>query len=163
MTTERGGRPTSADEDRIAIRRCEALRLRAKGKTVREIAEALDIGVATAHLDVRTAMSEVAKLAEEDLQAERGIELMRLERAMRVVEAVLGDNAEGVQTDEDGGELKLKALDRMMKLQDQRAKLLGLYAAEKVEAKIASVGLDELDALKRSTGFGCPPQNEPGS
>ncbi len=158
MTTEKGGRPSSADDDRIALRRAEAVKLRAHGKTFQEIADTLSIGLATAHLDVRTAMTEIAKEAEENVLAERGTELSRLQRAISVVEDILGHlEPTGAEGDDDAldaiessRELKLKALDRLVKIQDQRAKLLGLYAPEKkdVTARVASVALDELDALK---------------
>jgi hypothetical protein len=150
---------TTADEDRIAARRAEAIRLRVRGKTIREIADALQIGVATAHDDVRTAMRETAKQAEDDVQAELGLELRRLERALDIVEKVLtgGNSADP----EDGDELTLKALDRLVKIQDQRAKLLGLYAPEKrdINAKVSAVGLDELDEMRRGAeaNAACPP------
>jgi hypothetical protein len=131
---------TTADEDRIAARRAEAIRLRVRGKTIREIAEALKIGVATAHDDVRTTMTEIAKDAEENVLAQRGTELLRLERALEIVEAVLTS----APTAEQGDELQLKALDRLMKIQDQRAKLLGLYAPEKRELT-GSVGIGEVN------------------
>src|SRR5688572_25016577 len=114
MTTEKGGRPTSADDDRIALRRAEAVKLRARGKTFQEIADALNIGLATAHLDVRTAMTEIAKGAEEDALTERGTQLARLERALLVVESVLAN----APTAENGDELQLKALDRLMRIQE---------------------------------------------
>ncbi|HEU4544375.1 MAG TPA: hypothetical protein VFR23_24805 [Jiangellaceae bacterium] len=102
------------------------------------------MSIGTAHTDVRAAMSEYAKEAEKDVQAERGIELRRLERALEVVEKVLSGD------DPDAEELRLKALDRLVKIQEQRAKLLGLYAPEKrdVTAKVAAVGLEDLDALR---------------
>jgi len=146
MTTEKGGRPTTADQDRIALRRAEAVKLRAKGKGFQEIADTLGIGLATAHLDVRTAMAEIADEAQEYIQAERGTELARLERALSVVEAVLTS----APTAEDGDELQLKALDRLVKIQDQRAKLLGLYAPEKKEltgADGAPIAIDARGAL----------------
>jgi len=160
MTTEKGGRPTSADDDRIALRRAEAVKLRARGKTFQEIADALSIGLATAHLDVRTAMTDIAKEAEENVQAERGTELSRLERELAVVEDELLDEEPTKRHEgedpfdfeervESSRELKLKALDRLVKIQDQRAKLLGLYAPERKDIKVAAVGLDELDALRR--------------
>jgi transposase len=121
---------TTADEDRIAARRAEAIKLRVRGKTIREIAQELGVGVATAHDDVRTAMGEMAKEAEENVAEQRGLELHRLERALEVVEKVL---TSAPMADEGGDELQLKALDRLVKIQDQRAKLLGLYAPEKRE------------------------------
>lgn len=165
---------TTADEDRIAARRAEAIKLRVRGKTIREIAEALKISVGQAHDDVRTAMGAIAKEAEENVQQERGLELHRLERALLVVEEVLladePTEPEGgkdtCETIESSRELKLKALDRLVKIQDQRAKLLGLYAAEKkdITGKIAAVGLDELDALRKGAeaneSSGCPTDPE---
>lgn len=111
-------------------------------------------------------MSAVAAEAEQDVKAERGLELKRLERALEVVEGVLT----GSDTADDGNELALKALDRLVKIQDQRAKLLGLYAPEKreIDARVASVGLDDLDALKAAAKANeCPPtepeaNDEPG-
>lgn len=142
MTTEKGGRPNTADKDRITLRRAEAVKLRARGKGFQEIADTLQIGLATAHLDVRTAMTEIAKEAEENVLAERGTELSRLERALQVVEAVLTS----APTADNGDELQLKALDRLMKIQDQRAKLLGLYSAEKREVSGPDGGPIAIDA-----------------
>jgi hypothetical protein len=125
-------------------------------------------------------MNGIAAEAEENVRAERGLELGRLERAFRVIEDVLfepepagpeegealGDFEERI---ESSRELKLKALDRMMKAQDQRAKLLGLYAPTKSEldAKIAAVSLDDLaNAKKAAEANECPtaePATEPDS
>jgi DNA-binding CsgD family transcriptional regulator len=161
MTTEKGGRPTSADADRIALRRAEAVKLRARGKGFQEIADALGVSLGTAHHDVRTAMTEIANESRKFIEAERGTELARLERALEVVEDVLLDPEplfpdQGEEpTDfekriESSRELKLKALDRMVKIQDQRSKLLGLYAPEKKEltgAEGAPIAIDARSAL----------------
>jgi transcriptional regulator with XRE-family HTH domain len=153
---------TTADEDRIAARQAEAIRLRVRGKTIREIAQATGVSIGQAHTDVRAAMAATAKEAEENVQQERGLQLARLERALRVIEDVLletedesvsegEDLAEHDERIQSSRELKLKALDRLVKLEDQRAKLLGLYAPEKrdINAKVAAVGLDDLDELRR--------------
>lgn len=160
MTSEKGGRPSSADEDRIAIRRIEALRLRAQGKPHREIAEALGVSIATAHGDVRAAMTEAAEEAQADIKASLGLGLARLDRAMRVVEEVLEEPEpvaakEGEELDdfehrvESSRELKLKALDRLVKLEEQRAKLLGLYAPEKRDISASVVGEVSPEAAAR--------------
>lgn len=148
----------SAKQDEIAIRRTKALELRARGKGFQEIADTLGVSIGTAHTDVRTAMVEYAKEAEGNIQAERGIELRRLERALTVVEEVLlheeptdaGEDGDILGMIESSRELKLKALDRLVKIQEQRAKLLGLYAPERreLEAKVAAVALEDLDAMK---------------
>lgn len=156
MSAERN----SADDDRIAARQAEALQLRVRGKTIREIAAALQVSVGQAHADLQAAKRSYAKQAEEDVQAERGLDLSRLERALKVVEDVLcepeperGPGEEPLEHEdaiETSRELKLKALDRLVKIQEQRAKLLGLYAPERreLEAKVAAVALEDLDAMK---------------
>ena len=134
----------TADEDRIAARRAEAIRLRVSGKTIRAIAKTLGISVSTAHADVRETMAEVAKAAREDAETEIATDLERLDNALDVVLQVLNRGAmagtdEGDTPDDvfDGlteqQELKLKAVDRLVKLSEQRAKLLGLYAPTKQE------------------------------
>lgn len=153
MASERA----TADDDRIALRQAKAIELRARNKTIREIAAELEISVGQAHADVQAAKLAYAREAEDNVIAERGLELRRLERALEVVESVLDG------TDPDGEELRLKALDRLVKIQDQRAKLLGLYAPERkeIDAKVASVGLDELDAMRAAVSANeCGPSSE---
>jgi hypothetical protein len=144
-------------------RQAEAVKLRVAGHTIREIAVKLGVSTGQAHADLRTAMNAIAVEAEENVRAERGLELGRLERAFQVIEDVLldpeptapdaGEEAfDFEQRVESSRELKLKALDRLMKAQDQRSKLLGLYAPTKseVDAKVASVGLDEIDERRKA-------------
>ncbi len=134
----------SADDDRIAARRAEAIRLRVSGKTIRAIAKELSISVSTAHADVRETMAEVAKAARDDAETELATDLERLDNALSIVLEVLnrGATAGTDDGDEPGDifdglteqqELKLKAVDRLVKIQEQRAKLLGLYAPAKQE------------------------------
>lgn len=139
----------SADDDRIAARQAEAIKLRVRGKSVREIAEALGISKSQAAVDVRAAMAATAKEAEENVNEQRGLELGRLERALEVVESVL-TKSNGA---EEGDELALKALDRLVKIQDQRAKILGLYAPEKREiaASVATASPEAAARLVRET------------
>lgn len=151
---------TTADEDRIAARQAEALRLRCRGFTIREIAAELKISVAVAHSDVRTALGNAKKLSEDELQAERELELHRIDAALRVVSKILNERevtaVEAAKLEispsellDSEDELKLKAIDRQVKLQEQRAKLLGLYAPQKVEAEVTGVSLDELEQRRK--------------
>jgi transposase-like protein len=153
---------TTADEDRIAARRAEAIRLRVRGKTIREIARELGISVGLAHSDVRAVMSETSKRAAEDAETERELDLARIDSALQVVADVLegslqinsteGDPAELLQALAGAAELKLKGIDRLVKLTDARAKLLGLYAPTKTENdhRVAEVSLDDLSKLKQA-------------
>jgi hypothetical protein len=117
---------TTADDDRIALRRAEAIRLRVSGRSYREIGEATGVSSATAFSDIKAVMAETAKRTAEDVEAEREIELYRADSALKAVSKLIAEDA----LDD---ELMLKAVDRMVKLQEQRAKLLGLYAPTKSE------------------------------
>lgn len=151
----------TADEDRIELRRAEALRLRCRGYTVREIGLELGISKSVAADDVRKALGEVKKLSQEELDAERSLELHRIDTALRVIAKIIdgvmfgsGDDAKDAADSAGmdlgdlilgGNEMKLKAIDRQVKLQEQRAKLLGLYAPQKVEAEVTGMTLDDLE------------------
>ncbi len=173
----------TADEDRIELRRAEALRLRCRGYSVREIGAELGISKSVAADDVRKAMGEAKKLSQEELDTERELELHRIDLALKVVAKILNDRevtaAEAAKLDismaellDSEDELKLKAIDRQVKLQEQRAKLLGLYAPEKrdINATVSAVSLEELDVLRATAKANeCPPptgqsnENEPSS
>ncbi len=156
---------STADEDRIELRRAQALSLRCKGYSVREIGLELGIGKTTAADDVRQALGEAKQLSQDELAAERSLELHRIDTSLRVVAKILdgisfadADSAKdaadtaGVDLADlmlGGDELKLKAIDRQVKLQDQRAKLLGLYAPQKVEAEVTGLSLNELEARRQ--------------
>jgi hypothetical protein len=162
----------TADEDRIDLRRAEALRLRCRGYSVREIGLELGISKSVAADDVRKAMGEAKKLSQDELDAERSLELHRIDTSLRVIakiiDGVMFDSTDGAKDAADsagmdlgdlilgGNEMKLKAIDRQVKLQQERSKLLGLYAPQKVEAEVNAVGLDELDALRKAAAAnGC--------
>lgn len=151
----------TADEDRIELRRAEALKLRCRGYSVREIGLELGISKSVAADDVRKAMGEAKKLSQDELDAERELELHRIDVALRVVAKILNERevtvAEAAKLDaspsellDSEDELKLKAIDRQVKLQEQRAKLLGLYAPTKVEAEVTNVSLDEIESRRKT-------------
>lgn len=158
---------TTADEDRIALRQSQALSLRIKGHSFREIAAELGISVSVAHSDVRTAMSAPLKRTQDELDAERELELHRCDVGLKVTGRILAD-----ETLDPESELKLKALDRQVKLQEQRAKLLGLYAPAKQEvsgpegAPIAvdnrGALLERIASLVAGTAANGTPEPDPG-
>lgn len=105
----------------IAQRRAQALELRAMGLTYEQIAERLNYGSrSAAHRDIQVALEELVEAPAKELVAE---ELSRLERLLQGVwaEARKGD-AQKVGT--------------VLKILDMRAKYLGLYAPDRVEAEV---------------------------
>lgn len=138
-----------------AERDAEAARLRAQGLAYREIAEALGYADASgAYKSVTRALNAVPAEAVDELRA---VELARLDDLTRrawavatkthpVVAAngrvVLGPDGEPLV---DDGPV-LHALDRLLKIAERRARLLGLDAAKKYEVKQQVVTLDAIDA-----------------
>lgn len=152
-----------ADEARIETRRAEAMRLRIRGKNYREIAAETGVSVRQAWLDVKAVLERTKNDADEKAEDARALDLDRLDRALDTVEQILegGSFTEGTDPDE----LKLKALDRLVKIQEQRAKLLGLYAPQKTELSGPNGGPIAVDArtelLERIAGR-ARAQDEPG-
>ncbi len=143
------GKLDPADEARVETRRAEAMRLRIRGYNYREIASETGVSLRQAWLDVKAVLERTTAEADESSNEARKIELDRLDRAARAIETIVesgGCGAEGTDPDE----VRLKAFDRLLKIQDQRAKLLGLYAPEKKEltgADGAPIAIDARGAL----------------
>lgn len=130
-----GARPTSqktgADAVGAAMRREEAVRLRTLGHTYEQIGERLGVTRQAAHGYVRDSLAALRAQTAESAEDVRDQELARLD-AMLV--PMLEAAAAGQQT----------AVDRVLRIQERRAKLLGLDAAEKHESKVQIEGF-ELD------------------
>lgn len=148
----RGGDGRWTRSVETAERDAEACRLRSRGLSYRKIAAELGTDVATAHEAVQRALRAVVQEAAEDVRA---IELDRLDRMHREVMAVLErqhvtvsngkvvSRIVGWQEPNADGERKpiweevlddapvLAAVDRLLKIQERRAKLLGLDAPAK--------------------------------
>lgn len=130
----------------------EAARLRAQGWAYRRIAAHLGISVSTAHTRVERALKETVQEAAAEV---RTLELERLDAlyvaAMDVLERqhVTVSHGKVIYQGEqpliDDGPV-LAAIDRLLKISERRAKLLGLDSAEKVEVsggvKYEIVGVD---------------------
>ncbi len=115
-----------------AERDAEAARLRSRGLSYRAIAAELGIDVHTAHDAVQRALQAIR--AEGAAEA-RTLELERLDVLHNQALAIL----ESKHTDPDTGEelpaaaeLRLKAVATLLKVQERRARLLGLDAETKV-------------------------------
>jgi hypothetical protein len=152
-----------------AERDAECARLRNRGLTFRKIAKELGIDVRTAHDGVQRAMravlvTEGAAAREQQLE-KLNAQLVRLDDAEQVVIRVMERHHITVQQGQviriDGQPLRddaptLQAVDRLLKIEDQRRKigeriaaLLGLNAATKMSVdgavKYEIVGIDPAD------------------
>lgn len=100
-------------------RQQQAVELRRAGRSYREIARQVGIGVASAHRLVAAAIAEARTTVQEDVVELRALELSRLD-------GMLG----GLWPQARRG--NLGAVDRVLKIMERRAKLLGLDAPAKV-------------------------------
>lgn len=114
-------------------RQQQAVELRRAGRSYREIARQVGIGVASAHRLVAGAIAEVRATVAEDVAELRALELSRLD-------GMLG----GLWPQARCG--NLGAVDRVLKIMERRAKLLGLDAPVKVARTNAAGDEDGRDA-----------------
>jgi orotate phosphoribosyltransferase-like protein len=113
-------RPVMADDATLQTRRLEALDLRKAGFTYRAIATQLKITHETARSDVMTALKQLSERQDTETAEYRNLELERLDRMML---AVWSDALKG----------HLGAVDRVLKISERRARLMGLDAPTKQE------------------------------
>ena len=107
-----------------AEKQCQALELRARGKTFLQIAEELGYkGKQAAYAAVKRAMGKLVLEPAEDLKK---IDLERVDLAMTQVIPLI--YLSGVHAD-----IRLKAVDRLIKLIELRAKLCGYMAPLQLE------------------------------
>lgn len=152
---------TAAAELAIEKRRAQVWDLRIKGKSTRQIAVALKVSVGTAHSDLAAVLERSKDENDDRAETHRAISLARLERALDTVEKALIADACDAQGNKDH-ELQLKALDRLVRIEERRSKLLGLDAPTKVDTKVTTVALDEIDELRKSAKANeCSPEGQP--
>jgi orotate phosphoribosyltransferase-like protein len=113
-------RPAAAEDALIQQRRLEALDLRKAGFTYRAIATQLKVTHETARSDVMTALKQLSDRQDTETAEYRNLELERLDRMML---AVWSDAIKG----------HLGAVDRVLKISERRARLMGLDAPVKQE------------------------------
>lgn len=101
---------------RSAEERLNALELRKKGYTYAEIAKELDISYARAAAYIRKALQQIYEIEGDFAKQLRELELQRLDALLK---SVWDDAVEG----------NYQALDRVLRILDQRAKLSGLSQA----------------------------------
>lgn len=135
-----------------AERDAQAARLRARGLGYKQIAEQLGYEDHTgAYKAVQRALKEIVAEPAEELRA---LELERLDDMYRRAQAVLErrhvtvSQGRVVRLDdeplEDDGPV-LAALDRLLKIQERRARLLGLDAPTQVQAEVVQVTESDIE------------------
>lgn len=154
-----GGFQTTIEDMETAA---DAARLRAQGKSYRDIAVEQGVSVSTAHDRVKRAMAAVPVEAVTEL---RRVELERLdmltERAFREMEKTHPFVSNGRRFDdlEDSGPV-FTAIDRIRQLSESRRKLLGLDAPSKVAVTVSDEVSAEIERLAAELGVDDPDRVE---
>ena len=108
---------------RTAELEAECLRLRREGLTHRAIAARLGVAPATAYRRIRHALDEINERNVEEAASLRDLEVMRLDE----MQAALWEQAVD--------ECDTRAIDRVLRIMERRARLLGLDAPVMRETK----------------------------
>jgi DNA polymerase III psi subunit len=125
------GRPPirqSLNADELALRRQKSLELRLKGYQLREIAAIVGVSAQLVQHDIKLLIN--ANMSEQDIVTARALEEERLDKVLRIAVAISEGRANPelrLKANEDQ-ELRLKAIDRIQRIVNQRATLLGLNA-----------------------------------
>jgi hypothetical protein len=101
--------------------RRKALELRRNGATFAQIGAALGIGRKAVSKLIDRELARWQHEARENAGAALGLELERLDAALRVACAVMNNPGAGAES-------RLRAIDRVLKVSHVRCRLLGLYA-----------------------------------
>lgn len=101
------------NREKAAQRRLDALALRQAGASYRQIGERLGVSECQAWRDVDRALAALAKLTETEAEKLRALEMARLDAMLLPV----------LQQAKQG---HLGAIDRVLRIMERRAKLLGL-------------------------------------
>lgn len=152
----RSPNPAARRSVEVALRNQEMARMRAESRPYREIAEKFGISVATAHEGVQNAIRDGAREATEEIRA---LEMDRLENLERAALEILGtvyyaishgQVVEGAYGPIPDPAPALGAIDRLLKIQQRRAALLGLDLPKQVQVsggvryEVVGVNLDDL-------------------
>ncbi|WP_377271914.1 helix-turn-helix domain-containing protein [Peterkaempfera sp. SMS 1(5)a] len=146
-----------------AQRRANALELRSHGLTYDQIAEHLGISKSAAFETVQQGLADTVA---EPAAAARKLELDRLDvlyqAAMRVLEAQHLTVSHGKVVQHDGAPLEddgpvLNAIDRLVRISERRARLLGLDAPNRVSVDAEKLGAEILTLLTNNA-----PDSDPG-
>jgi hypothetical protein len=115
---------SNESSDKAAYRR-KALELHRNGATFAQIGAALGIGRKAVSKLIEREMARQRHEARENASAALGLELERLDAALRVACAVMNNPGAGADS-------RLRAIDRVLKVSHLRCRLLGLYAPTRI-------------------------------
>jgi hypothetical protein len=118
----------------------KAVSLRLGGATFEQIGQQLELTGPGARSAMLRGLRRHAKLAEEDADTLRVVELLRLDRAVTVATAIMLDMKAPADT-------KLRAVDRLIRAGERRCALLGLDAPKLHRIDLAGLTEDELSAI----------------
>jgi AraC-like DNA-binding protein len=131
---------TQRKQAEITRRRKRVVELRDQGKTFKEIADELGVSDALVHKDFQAVMREVPVASVETYRAHQQAQLQQMRAVVEDVIArrhavidnghVVHDDAGNVVEDDA---IVLAATDRLVKINDREAKLLGLDAKPEVQ------------------------------
>lgn len=127
----------------------EILKMRNEGRSLMEIAEHFGICRTRVHDIIQAVFKELKEDVEIEAKYFREIDTKKLERAEHEVDQIIFDKdvrwtkevsikGEMITVDVDATELRLKAMDRLLKIQERRATLWG-YDAKKADDKPTAI------------------------
>jgi len=124
--------PTSPERVHAAENRKKAVELRVQGASFAAIGRALGVSTVMAHNYIKKELAELAAATRESTDSLRQMELLRLDR----MELSLWDQA---INDKEFG-----AVDRVLKIMERRAKLMGLDAPATINKNITITEQDRI-------------------
>lgn len=140
-----------ARDPKTAERHAQAAEMRSRGMTYQAIGDALGISKQSAHEAVQRVLAETLREPAEHL---RTMELDKLDRAERVAHGVLEARHpvlyQGKDTGYEDDAPKLAAIDRLLRVAERRARLLGLDAPEKVESTVTTISPDLAEMIAQA-------------
>jgi DNA-binding CsgD family transcriptional regulator len=132
-----------------AERRYQALELRRSGATLRQIAKTLGVHHTTAKKYLDDAMAELKASQNHAAEELRAVELDRLER-LHLALWMKAIGSKKTETNLQAAEPNLQAVDRILRIAERRAKLLGIDAPAKIDMAVSGnlrVSYSDLVAL----------------
>ena len=121
----RGGKRT-AKKTSLEMRRAQALKLRRAGHSYSEIGEKLGVATSQAFQAVKSGLELIREEATETARDVLALELQRLDELLQML----------MPKATSGGKNAMAAVDRVLRVQERRAKYLGLDQAKKIQAEV---------------------------